>query len=299
MSLPGTWDAADFNIYHGHDNNANPGFYNQGSSSYHLVITGAAAVTLATMLAPHVIKKVKKVCKIAGVAPPPNATWTSLCRQRLCPPYVGSFFDAEGSVFFRHVHRYRDMVRQKTYTYLCVNIAQSSRSFNKHLSNYLWRAFGANFSFSGCKVYASSIRAVQRFYDTIVLRGFSLRKGWKLFAIKTAWFSDAAGRLKSLRGWPIPNRYNGLDALPSFPSSGQNGCEDVHPYSVLASRSDSYLQHGPVQCEHVGQQGIRPIRVGGRIQRIPGLWSSGRTSGYALMLNPRPHILATKATFAQ
>jgi hypothetical protein len=109
-----------------------------------------------------------------------------------------------------------------------------------------------------------------------------------LFAVVTAWFSRANGRVKGVLDWPFDKEF------PSFPLSGMpKGTRLRPPKTILACRYDLYLQHGPVLCEEKAGTGVQ--LVDGRVQKISVLWKDGTPTH----LQPRMDIFRLKPSFAQ
>jgi hypothetical protein len=255
---------------------------------WELVFTGNWAVSIAKALAPFVNVKLAGVCVLAGI------TVASILAARpvfrFSKAYLGGLFDAEGCICFNHIKT----IKGFTYSYLVIDIAQKNHDFNKSVAGFLKDVCGKAFTFTGGHVRGSGT-ATYAFYEQFVVEGFSIRKGFKLFACITAWFPRGKSVKWGSLSATVPAAL--LMALPTFPSNDKKGTAgEPHRYAIHASRYKVYLEHGPVECK-VDSNGPLPVLRRGVALRIPGM-SDGQLRGKRIF-SARPALLQLKAAFHQ
>jgi hypothetical protein len=218
-------------------------------SIWTLVLHTQYAVQLAEMLADHAIKKASPLAMMANMPQLAAPLTETQQMARMNNAYVGGLFDAEGCVYFRH-----GSTGGVWHTDLCISISQLEGSTTPHLlpllQQYMSSELGITSSRHGHNLYICSGASVSLFLVNIVLGGFSLRKGYKLYACFLAWFSKPVlvhigGQLVArLQIAPVSGYPTGYKPTAPAGMRGVNAPLDV----LHASRARLYMCYGPIKA---------------------------------------------------
>ena len=215
------------------------GLYNDGSTVWDLVYTGANAQILAGWLAETTIRKTAYVNWLSmgcqGPQPPQlTAMQVSQHQDRVTTAYAAGFSDAEGCWYFHHAKsgKWRSSLRFEITQTGCPAILSLIQTWA--LRNNI------RMSIRGGKLRCIRNAAVSAFLHLVVMGGFMIRKGFKGWAVYEAWFKGRNGALKVITNYPLLYK----------PTSNPGQCGvNVNPRALLASNSALYMRYGPCKVK--------------------------------------------------